>query len=204
MGFKNTHFSAATAAVTNRFVTSEAMKAAAYTLANAGAMPTAGARLVTIRRDVTNAAPDTVTGGVTIVGKDLLGATVSETLAVGADTVTVTGTTYFASVTSVTGNVGWVKGGADPDNFICGCAAAAIVATGSGTIRGLFVNTAAAGTVTVADATGTLFIVPSNQAAGTFYEWSANFVGYLSITAAAATDITVMHTDSMPANYALS
>ncbi len=43
-----TNLGAATAAVTNRYVVSVAMKVGTYTIANSGLPPTSGARLVTI------------------------------------------------------------------------------------------------------------------------------------------------------------
>ncbi|HSW50324.1 MAG TPA: hypothetical protein VLH09_09130 [Bryobacteraceae bacterium] len=90
------------------------MALGAYTLLQTG--PDVGARSVTITRTTVDAA-DTF-GTVNIVGTDLAGNVITETL-----TPTVSGTTYqttraFATVTSVT-SVGWVIGGG-ADTFVIG------------------------------------------------------------------------------------
>jgi len=202
MGFGHTNFSAATAAVTNRFVTSANMKVAtAYTLANAGAMPTAGARLVTCTRTVAGNA-DTP-GTILVTGTDLLGNTITDTLTVGAHTVLVTGTKYFASVASVQGS-GWVidAGTSTNDTIVVGCAAAAIVAQGTGTLVSVIVNTTAAGTIILADSSGTIATLKASIGEGV-YPFLVNFSGYLSVTLGAASDVTLVHTGSMPSSYAM-
>lgn len=91
------------------------MALGAYTLLQSA--PDVGARSVTIKR--TDADTADTFGTVEIVGTDLSGAAISETL-----TPTVSGTEYetakaFKTVTSIT-SVGWVKGGTTADTFVIG------------------------------------------------------------------------------------
>lgn len=201
MGFPRSHLAAANTAVTNRFVTSTAMKVGAFTLANAGAMPTEGARHVT----VTHTAGDTADtlGTITVTGKNLAGETISETITPLSGTVA-TGTKWFATVSSVTG-AGWVVDGAEgtADTIIVGCGSAIIVAEGAGTVHAVAVNTTAAGSITIADANGTIAVLKSNIAEG-LYVLDADFTGYLAMTLAAASDVTVLHSGSRPASYAMA
>ena len=201
MSYPCTHFSAATAAVADRFVASVAMGVKTYTLANAGAMPTAGARHITLCRTVVGGA-DTP-GTIVVTGKDLSGATIHETMIPGATGVTVTGTQWFASVTSVVGPAGWVvDGGTDYDTIVVGCTAAAVVATGSGTLHSVSVNAKAAGTVTLADANGTIAILASNAAEGN-YVYDTLWYGYLSVTSVAGADLTIIHSGTKPSSYSM-
>jgi len=199
-----THFAAAQAAVTNRFVTSTNMKAATpYTLANAGAMPSAGARHVTCTRTVAGDA-DTP-GTITITGKALNGQAISETLNVGAHGVVVAGTKWFASVNAVSGvGGGWVidVGTSTNDTIVVGCGAECITAEGSGTLEAITVNTSSAGTITVADANGTIAVLPTNQAVGN-YEYHVTYSGYLSVILTGASDVTVIHGPSLPQTYSM-
>lgn len=199
-----THFAAAQAAVTNRFVTSANMKAAtAYTLANAGAMPSAGARHVTCTRTVAGDA-DTP-GTILVTGKSLNGQTITETLTVGAHGVLVTGTKWFASVSAVSGvGGGWVidVGTSTNDTIVVGCGADCIVAEGSGVLEGITVNTSSAGTVTVSDANGTIAILPTNQTVGN-YDYDVTYSGYLSVILTGASDVTVIHGPSLPQSYSM-
>lgn len=93
------------------YVASVDMKVGAYTLAKTA--PDVGARNVT----VTQTAVDTedTNGTIVVVGKDLAGNTITETLTPDAGK-TVAGTKAFAEITSITG-VGWavdaVEGKAD-------------------------------------------------------------------------------------------
>src|SRR4051812_10450088 len=98
-GRSYTHLAAATAAVTNQLVASANMKVGAYTLANAGAMPTAGARRVTVTHTQVGGVTDTL-GTIVVVGTDLSGATITDTIT-PLDGTVATGTKYFATVTSV-------------------------------------------------------------------------------------------------------
>jgi hypothetical protein len=197
-----TNFSAAQAAVTNRFVTTTNMKAStAYTLANSGLMPSAGARRITMTRTVAGDA-DTP-GTITITGKSLSGQTITETIAVGAHGVLVTGTKWFASVSAVSGvGGGWVLdiGTSTNDTIVVGCGAACIVAEGSGVLEALTVNTSAAGTIVISDVNGTIATLPSNQAVGN-YEYGVTYSGYLSVILGAASDVTVIHGPSLPVSY---
>lgn len=202
MGNTYTHLAAATAAVTDRFVTSVDMKVGAYTLANAGAMPTAGARHVTVIRTAVDTAD---TGGtIVVVGKNLSGETITETLTVGAHGATVAGTKWFASIASVTG-AGWVIDAAEgsKDTIVVGCGAEQILVEGGGHLEAVVVNTTAAGAITVADSRGTIAILKASIAEG-IYELDVDFAGYLSVSLAAASDVTVLHTPSLPTSYAMS
>jgi hypothetical protein len=192
-----THLAAATAAVANRFVASANMKVGAYTVANAApAVP--GARKVT----VTHTAVDTVDtlGTIVVVGKDLLGNAITETITPLNGTIA-TGTKYFASVTSVTG-VGWVIADGN-DTIVVGHDAAAIVSVGGGILRSVVVNTTAAGAITIADSSGTLAVLKSNVVEDDFafdMPWS----GFLSVTLAAASDVTLVHSPAVPLAYAMA
>lgn len=188
--FTRTHLAAATAAVANRFVTSTTMKVGAYTVANSGAMPTAGARHVTVAATASGTA-DTM-GTVVVVGTDLAGEVLTETIVPVAGN-TVAGTAWFASVTSVTG-AGWVIDvGNGNDTIVVGCGAECIAVEGAGTLHAVAVNTTAAGTITLSDSAGTIGIIKSNVAEGTIY-YDCDFAGYLQVALGAASDVTVIHT----------
>lgn len=201
MGYPRAHFSAATAAVANRFVTATTMKRGTYGApANSGAMPTEGARHVTITL-TRNGAVDAPLGTITIDGTDIAGNVISEAMT-PLDNTIATSTLWFKTVTAVTGGNTWVTDGTD-DGIVVGCAAATIVAQGSGVLHGIAVNTAAAGAVTIADSGGTIATLKASIAEG-LYLFDVNWSGYLSITAAAATDLTIIHSGSMPSSYALA
>lgn len=193
-----THLDAAVAGAANRFVTSIAMKVGAYALANT-MMPTTGtARRVTCTRSVVGGA-DTA-GTLVVVGKNLAGQTITETLTPGANGILVTGTAWFASITSITG-VGWVTATGD-DTIVVGVDGNyLIVAEGSGTLAGITVNTTAAGSITLADAKGTIGVLPASVAVGQ-YAYGCNFSGYLRCELVAASDVTVVHSPSLPTSYA--
>lgn len=195
-----TYLAAATAVDTDGFVVSTNMKVGAYTLA--ATAPTSGARHVTCTRTAVNTA-DTP-GTLVVVGKDLSGQTITETLAVGASTVLVTGSKLFASVTSVTG-AGWVIDAEEgtEDTIIVGWDAVQAVSTSSGRLHGITINTTAAGTITVTDARGTIAILPSNATVGQ-YLYELDYSGFLRVELAAASNVTVVHTPSMPHTYAMS
>jgi hypothetical protein len=200
MGYPRTSFSAATAAVADRFITVTDMKRGTYGApANAGAMPTAGARKVTITL-TRNGAVDAPLGTVTIAGTDLMGKTISEVMT-PLDNTIATSTKYFKTVTAVTGGDTWVTADA-ADSIVVGCAAAAIVAEGAGVLHGIAVNTTANGAITIADSGGTIAILKASIAEG-LYLFDVNWSGFLSITAAAASDITVLHTGSQPSSYSM-
>lgn len=202
MAYSRTHLTAATSAVTNQFVTSTNMIVGAYALANAGAMPSAGARHVTLVRTVAGNA-DTP-GTIVVVGKDLNGDTITETLIPGATGVTVTGALWFASITSVTG-VGWVidPGTTTNDTIIVGCAAGVAAVHGTGTLWAVVVNATAAGAITLSDSAGTIAVLKASIAEGT-YIWNVAFSGFLGVALAASSDVTVVHSGSLPSAYAMS
>jgi hypothetical protein len=196
MGYPWTNLSAAPVGDADGFVVSADMKVGAYTLA--ATEPTSGARHVTMTRTVVGGA-DTA-GTIVVVGKDLSGQTITETLTPGANGVLVTGTAFFASVASITG-VGWVTNTGD-DTIVIGWDALCAVRTGGGTLHAIVVNTTAAGSITVADATGTIAVLPANVAVGT-YTYDVTYSGYLRVEPVAASNVTIVATGSMPQTYAI-
>ncbi len=206
MGYQHTHLSAITAAADpNLFVTDVHMKVAtAYTVATPDMPELPTARHVTLTRTFDSDA-DTP-GTVTLTGKSLAGQTISEVLIPSAiDATLVEGTKWFHKVTGSQGADWAIDTGAGPanDHIVMGCGAASIVAEGNGTLHGIAVNTTAAGTITIADATGTIAVLKASIAEG-LYLFDVNFAGYLSVVLAAASDITVIHSGSMPSSYAMS
>jgi len=202
MGYTWTHLSAITAAADpNRFleVANGAMKNAAYTLTATLDMPEAGtARKLTLTHVTVAAGTDNPLGTVTVVGKNLAGETITEVITPVADSL-VNGTKWFKSVTTVTG-AGWTAVGGT-DTIVIGCGATAIVVeASSGTVHGVAVNTTAAGAITVADASGTIASLKASIAEG-MYPLDVQFSGYLAVTLAGASDITVLHSGSRPASY---
>lgn len=183
--FKRAHLAAATGAVANQFVTSTNMKVGAYTLANSGAMPTEGARKITVTHTAVTG-NDTL-GTIEVAGYDLAGQAITETITPAAGTVA-TGTKWFRSVTSVTG-AGWVINSGN-DTITVGCAAGVIVAEGDCVLHSVVVNTAAAGAVTISDVNGTIAVLKSSIVEGD-YPYDVRCSGYLAVSAAAATDLTI-------------
>jgi len=194
-----TNIAAAPTADDDGYVVSVNMKVGAYTLA--ASSPPAGARKVTLKRTAVGTA-DTP-GTVALVGRDLSGQTITETLIPGATGVTVTSTKFFAAITSITG-AGWVIDGveATEDTIIVGWGAQMAIATGSGTLHGVMVNTTAAGAVVIADASGTIATLKASIAEGYYGPYDVSWSGFLSVTPAAASDVTVIHSGSMPESYA--
>ena len=188
MGYPYTHLAGPTSAVANRYVASANMKVGSYTLANA-TPPTGGARKVTVTHTQVGGVTDTL-GTITVTGTSLSGDTISETLTPLSGTIA-TGTRYFATITSIVG-AGWVINTGN-DTIVVGCDAAAILREGTGTLQSVAINTTSASTITIADSSGTIAVLPASVAAGTFYDYETDFNGYLSITLAGASDITVMH-----------
>lgn len=185
-GFGYDHFSAAPTASANRFVTSVSMQNAAYTLA-ATTMPTPGARKVT----VTHTAVSTVDtlGVITVVGTSLSGATVTDVIT-PLNGTTATGTKLFNTITSVTGS-GWTAV-AGADSITVGCDATQAILDGPGTLHSVIVNTTAAGTITLADSKGTIAVLKTSIAEGTYY-YDID-VNTLTVTQTAASDISVVRT----------
>ena len=204
MGYRRTNLATTTAgADVDRFVTVTPMKRGTYGAPAVTTMPEAGtARHVTItltRNDLV----DTTLGVVTITGTTLNGAVITEVIT-PLDNATATGTKWFASVTAVVGGQTWVKDAGAADSVEVGCGAACIVAEGSGELHGIQINTTSAGVITITDAGGGIAVLPANVAVGTFYLWDVAWTGFLSVILADASDVTVMHTGSMPTSYAMS
>jgi hypothetical protein len=193
MSYTYTNIAAAPTADDNGYVVSVDMKVGAYGLA--ATVPGYGARHVTLKRTVVDAV-DTP-GTVVVVGKDLAGQALTETLIPGANGVTVTGTQFFKSIVSITG-VAWVIGGTDEDTIIFGWDAVNAVATGGGVFHGIVVNTTAAGAITITDARGVIAVIKASVAEGFYGPYDVAFSGYLRVETAAASDITVLHSESMP------
>jgi len=183
-----THIAGPTSAVTNRYVSSSNMFNGTYTLSNT-TPPTAGARKVTVTHTQVGGVTDNL-GTILFTGTNLAGATITETLT-PLSAQTVTGTKNFATVTSIVGS-GWVINTGN-DTIVMGCDAATVVREGIGVLGSVAVNTTSASTITIADSSGTIAVLPASVAAGTFYDYQAEFNGFLSFTLAGASDITVMH-----------
>ena len=199
--FKLTNTAATTAAVANRFVASTNMKVGAYTVANGGVPVWSGGCLVTVTHAQVGGVTDTL-GTIEVVGKDLAGQTISETIT-PADGTVATGSKIFRSITSVTG-VGWVIDTGN-DTLTVGCAAGSYAAGSGGSIQGVLVNNAVAASVTISDSAGTIMVIPASQAAGSFYNLGGgNFSGYLKVATTSTNDITVFHTPTLPSSYAMS
>lgn len=201
MGNSRTHLSAPTAvADVDRFVVigDGAMKVGDYTLTATLTMPEAGtARHVTITHAAVGAA-DTL-GTVTITGKGIGGQPLVEVLTPTSGGLA-TSVGWFASVSKITG-AGWVIAEGN-DTITVGCAADAIVAEGGGTLHGVAVNTTAAGAITLADAGGTIAVLKASIVEN-LYLYDVNWSGYLKVALAAASDITVLHSGSLPTSYAM-
>lgn len=181
------NITAAIGAVANRFVTDTDMKVGAYTVANSGTMPSAGARLITVTTAADGAA-DTM-GTVAIVGTNLAGAAISENITPVTD-ATATGTAWFRTVTSVTG-AGWVIGEGN-DNITVGVSARCILSEGNTLLHAIVVNATAAGIVSVKDSTGTLASLKASIAEHT-YVYDIFCKDYLEVTAAANSDVTFVY-----------
>jgi hypothetical protein len=203
MSYGWTNLAATTAAAdVDRFIVGTDMKRGTYGAPAAAAMPEAGtARHVTITL-TRNGAVDNPLGTVTITGTDLSGAAITEVIT-PLDNATATGTKWFATVTAVTGGATWVTADA-ADTISVGCGAAAIIAQGNGKLHGIQINTTAAATIVVSDASGTIATLPANVAVGTYYHWDVTFAGYLSVALGGASNVTVMHTGTLPTSYAMS
>lgn len=188
------NLAAATAAVANRFVTSTNMIVGAYAVANASP-PWQGGCLVTVTHTA-NTGNDTL-GTITVTGTDLAGNTISETITPLAGTVA-TGTKIFRTVTGVTG-AGWVINGGN-DTITVGCAAGAYVCGTNGILYGVVINTTAAGTVVLSDSARTIATLKASIAEGDYlFLPGVDFVGYLKVALAAASDVTIVVSPTYPA-----
>lgn len=197
MGYGYTGIAATTAAVANRFVTIASMKVGDYTIANASPVWQGGCR-VTLTHATVATGTDQL-GTVTIVGTDLTGTSVSEVLTPVADS-TITGTQIFRTIVSATG-AGWVIAGGN-DTITIGCAAGSYVCGSQGTLHAIVINTTAAATIVVSDASRTIATIPASVAVGTFYEYDVDFAGFLKVATTSTNDITVIRTDTLPSVYA--
>ena len=194
-----THLAAANAADVDRFLLSTNMKVGAYTL-DETTTGTEGARHVTL----THTSGDTTDtlGTVTIVGTDLAGQPVTEVLTPSAD-ATVTSTAWFKTLTSATG-AGWVIDAVEVtnDTLTIGISEALLVLEGPGRLESIVVNTTAASTIVVADSGGTIATLKASIGEG-HYVYDLD-VSNLTIDLNGASDVTVIHTPSIPRSYALS
>lgn len=198
MGLSFTNTAASTAAVTNRFVTSTNMANGTYTVANAS--PTwSGGCLVTAT--ITAVTGNDTPGTLTIVGTGVNGQPLTEVLTlVAASTATSSG--VFRTITSLT-QAGWIINTGN-DTIVVGCAAGNIACGSAGQLGGVLINTAAAATVVISDASRTIMTIPASQAAGTFYDLNGvDFAGFLKVATTSTNDVTVFHTGTLPASIAL-
>lgn len=193
----HSHFAAANAASADRFLNSVAMANGAYTL-DETTIGVDGARQVTL----THASGDTADtlGTVTIVGKDLAGQTITEVLTPEAD-ATVTSTKWYRTLTSAT-QAGWVIDGAEgtADTITIGHGDPIMVLEGAGRLESVIVGTTSAGTITIADNTGTIAVLKAN-----IVEGAVPFgidVTDLTIDLAGASDVTIVHSPSLPGSFA--
>lgn len=177
-------FTAAPAAVTNRFVASTNMANGAYTLA-ATTMPTAGARKVTVTHTAVTG-NDTL-GTITVVGTNLAGQPITEVITPVAGG-TATGTKYFRTIVSAT-QAGWVINVGN-DTLVIGCDATPVVLEGSGQLHSVVIGATAAGTITLADASGTIWLAKASIVEGS-YLFDVDVQGFLSVVLGAASDVTV-------------
>jgi len=199
MGYNWTNVTGAVAGDANGYLDTTNMANGPYSLIlNA---PTFGARHVTVTRTVVTA-PD-VPGTITLVGMGLNGPQ-TEVVIPGAHTVVVTSTKFFTSLTSAT-QAAWELGAATADTIVIGWDNVNVVAVaGAGTLHAVVINTAGAGAIYIGDSRGKIASIPSGQAAGSMFEYDANFTGFLEVEPAAAlSDITVLHSGSMPSTYSM-
>src|SRR5262245_21883965 len=180
-------FTAAAAASANRFVTSTNMANGAYTLA-ATTMPTTGARKVTVTHTAVTG-NDTL-GTILITGTNVAGQTKTETLTPVAGG-TATSNEYWLTITSLVQS-GWVISGGN-DTITAGCDASQAILDGGGQLYGVMVSTNAAGTITLADAKGTIFVLKTSIAEGFYPCAEIDVVDFLTVTSTAASDFTVVH-----------
>jgi len=199
MGYDWTNVTGAVAGDANGYKTSVNMADGAYALD--ATAPTFGCRHVTMTRTVVNVA-DTP-GTITLVGTGINGRAQTEVMIPGAHTVVVTSTKFFKTLVSAT-QAGWVIGAAAADTLEIGWDNVNAVAVGQGTLHSITINVAGATAIYVADARGKIANIPANQAAGSVFAWDVNYSGHLEVSpGAAASDVTVTHTGSMPTSYSM-
>ena len=185
----STRLTAAPVGDANGYLASTNMKVGAYTLiANA---PPSGARHVTVTRTVVVGA-DTP-GTIVLVGKDLSGQVITETISVGANSIVVASSLWFSYLTSATG-AGWVISGT-ADTVEIGWGAECAVATGTGELEALFLSITHASTITLSDATGTLLVMPVSFPVG-FYPLELGYSGFLQVATGGTQDVVLIHSPS--------
>ena len=198
-GFMSTNIAASTAAVTNRIIASANMKVGTYTIANASPV-WAGGALITVTHTQVGGVTDTL-GTIAVVGKDLHGNAISETIT-PLDGTVATGLKVFRSVTSVTG-AGWIIDTGN-DTIVVGVAAGSYAAAGGGLLHSVVVNNAVAAAIVVSDAAGTIATIPASQAAGTEYVYDVPWSGFLKVATTSTNDVTVVHSPGVPLLYAMA
>ena len=137
-------------------------------------------------------------GTITVTGTDLRDQVISDVIVPVAGGVA-TGTKFFKTVTGVVG-AGWVINVGN-DTIVVGCEAGSAVLDCPGTLKSIVVNTTAAGTISLTDATGTFAVLKASIAEG-FYPFDVEVAGFLLVTLAAASDVTVIHSPRLPSTYA--
>lgn len=195
-----TNLAAANTDDADRFLLSVDMKVGAYTL-DQTTIGTQGAKHVSVTH-ASVGTTDTL-GTVTIVGRNLAGQTISEVITPVADS-TVEGTKWFLSLISATG-AGWVIDAVEgtEDTITIGFGDDTIVAEGHGTLAVVVVNTTANGAITIADSAGTIGQLKASIAEGSYSFGDVSFSGYLSVDLAAASDVTFVHSGSLPQSFAM-
>jgi hypothetical protein len=196
VAYAKTRLSAANPAVNNRFVVSTNMIVGAYAVANATMPTTPGARRITVTHTAVTG-NDTL-GTITVTGTDPRGAVIVDVIVPVAGGVA-TGTKFFSTVTNVVG-AGWVINVGN-DTIVVGCEAGGAVIDSPGELRSIVVNTTAAGTITLADAGGIFAVLKASIAEG-IYPFDVEIAGFLQVTLAAASDVTVVHSARLPSTYA--
>lgn len=184
---------ATTAAVTNRFVASTNMANGAYTIANASPAWSGGCR---ITATITGVTGNDTPGTLTVVGTDLAGNAITETITLVAGG-TATGSKVFRTVTSAT-QAGWVISGGN-DTIVVGCEAGNIVCGSNGTLYSLLINVTAAATVVISDSAKTINTFPVSAAVGMYtFGPGLDFTGYLRIATTSTNDVTAVVSATNP------
>ena len=198
MGYSFTNTAASTAAVNNRFVTSVNMANGTYTVANAS--PTwSGGCMVTAT--ITGIGGNDTPGTLTIVGTGVNGQPLTEVLTLVAGGLA-TSSNAFRTITSLT-QAGWAIVSTN-DTIVVGCAAGNVACGSQGQLGGVLVNNTVATAFSIADQSRTILTVPASQPAGTFYDLNGvDFGGHLKVLTTSTNDVTVFHTSTAPASYAL-
>jgi hypothetical protein len=138
-------------------------------------------------------------GTLLVTGKNLAGQTITETLIPGGHTILVSGSKLFASVSKVTA-AGWVIDG-NNDTIIVGMGAEHYVSGTAGQLKGILISVAAASAINVTDGGKTIMILPASMAVG-YYDFGGLAYGSLRVEPQGATTISVIHTSSLPTEYA--